>query len=171
MIEEKLSLLTAAIEANTTALNAVLAAGGAPTNVTPITPAPAAKAPAKVKAAAAPAPEPVIEKPTKVAAPEPAAPEGVDPLDPETVVVVKGTPAPVIDVDATIKGIIDGFKGKMVEAKAITDAEDQAERCNYLKDQLEELRAKYGLESGAKLSTISDQPAKLVGLLADVEAL
>jgi len=165
MIENELSLLRAALEANTAALNAVLAAGGAPTNVTPIT-APA-KAPAKGKAAA----EPVVERPTKVAAPEPAAPEGVDPLDPETVVVVKGSPAPVIDVDATIKGIIDGFKAKMTEAKAITDAEESAERSNYLKDQLEELRKKYGLESGAKLSTIADKPEKLVGLLADVEAL
>jgi hypothetical protein len=167
MLEQKLELLTAAIEANTKALNEILSAGSVTTTPEPAKPA------AKGKAKAAPAPEPEpepaaeeetpVERPTKVAVSAPKEDEFSDPLDSETTVVVKGT-KPAIDTDAVIKDCVESFKAKMVEA---TDAE----RKSFLKDQFVVLRDKYGLEADAKLITLAPTPEKLVGLLADIKAL
>lgn len=172
MIEELIAANTAALIENTAALREVLAAGGAaPTNVVPIaeTPKPAGK---KTPAKAEPKPEPAAEepveteRPTKVEVTEKAAEEFSDPLDKDTTVVIKGDPAPPkIDVDATIKECVDGFKAKMVEAA------DDAERKAFLKDQFEALRKKWDLAPGAKLITLAPTPEKLVGLLEDIKAL
>lgn len=170
-IEQLIAANTAAIEANTEALKAVLAAGGitAPSNVVPIifeTLKPAAKATGKAaKPTSAPEPEPVVERPTKVSAPaESTAP---DPLDPETKVVVQGTETPKseIDVDATIQEIVDTFKAKM------TAANDDPARKAEIKDAFPKLRSKWGLVADAKLITLAPTPEKLVGLLGDIEAL
>lgn len=149
MIEEKLSLLIAAITENTAALNAVLAAGGAPTNVTPITEAPK---PAKKKAKAEP--EPVKEEPV----PENSAVE-------ETPETQAPAPAAEIDTDTVIADCVESFKAHMVAAA------DDAERKAFLKEQFEALRNKYGLAPGAKLITLAPTPEKLTGLLADIKAL
>ena len=166
MLETKIEALTAAIEANTAALQAVLAAGAAPSNVVPIeTPKPA-----KGKAKAAPAPEPedapiaAEDKPTKVSVAAPAEEEFSDPLDPETKVVIKGDPpAPKIDAEKTIAEITETWKTMLTAA--------DAERKTMLKDAFPGLRQKWGLAEGAKLSTLTPTPEKLVGLLEDIKAL
>ena len=69
-----------------------------------------------------------------------------------------------IDTDAVIARIIEAFKGKM------TDAVD-AERKNFLKERYSALRTKYDLGPNDKLVVLKPTPEKLVGLLADIEAL
>ena len=157
MIEEKLSLLIAAITENTAALNAVLAAGGAPDVKVVHTITPAEKPAAKGKAKAAPAPEPepeVVETPV---------PE--NPVTEETPETQEPAPAAEIDTDAVIADSVESFKAHMVAAA------DDAERKAFLKEQFEALRNKYGLAPGAKLITLAPTPEKLTGLLADIKAL
>ena len=174
-IEQLIAANTAALEANTEALNKVLAASGTvPTNVVPITatteaPKKPATKQAKQAPAAAPTPEPepaVTETPTKVAVAASESDEFSDPLDPETTVVPgTGTPEPMkIDTDAVIAQCVETFKGKMLAADAPTKAK--------LKDvDFPALRAKYGLADGDKLITLAPTPEKLVALLADIQAL
>ena len=52
----------------------------------------------------------------------------------------------------------------------MTDAVD-AERKNFLKEQYSALRTKYDLGPNDKLVALKPTPEKLVGLLADIEAL
>lgn len=182
MIEEKLDLLiaainadTAAINANTAALNEILSAGAATPNPAPQAP----KAPAKGKAKAAPAPatepapetakepeaeEPVTETPTKVPVSAPPETEFSDPLDPDTKVVVQGDPpAAKIDPNAVITQITDSWKAIMVAS--------DAERKGFLKTEFPKLRAKWGLGPDDKLISLAGQPEKLVGLLGDIKSL
>ena len=172
-IEAQLSDLKAAITENTAALREILAAGGVPTNVVPITPeapkpaaAPAKKA-AKEKPAPEPTPEPTpepeIERPTKVAVSTPAEDEFSDPLDPETT-VVPGTAPAKIDTDAVINDCVETFKAKM-------SAADPAGKAKLKDVTFPALREKYGLATGDKLITLSPTPEKLVALLADIKAL
>lgn len=171
-IETHLSDLTVAITENTAALREILAAGGVtPTNVVAITetPKPAAKKAAKAealgngKAVKTAEPEPAAETPTKVATPAVKETEFSDPLDPSTEVVTPGDPEPVIDVEATIAACVETFKQKMLAADPARKAE--------LKEQFPTLRSKWGLIGDAKLASLSGTPEKLVGLLADIEAL
>ena len=166
---------TAAIITNTAALREILAAGGVtPSNVVPMTTEaptkPAAKASAKAgkaealgngKAVKTTDPEP--ETPTKVPTPAAKETEFSDPLDPETEVVTPGDPEPVIDVDATIAKITELFKAKLAGC-------DDAGKAK-IKTIYPSLREKWGLAPDAKLASIAGTPEKLVGLLADIEAL
>ncbi len=165
-IDTQLASLEAALNRNSAALEAVLAAGGVPTNVVPMDPKPAKKA-AKEKPAAEPtpepAPEPEIERPTKVAVSTPAEDEFSDPLDPETT-VVPGTAPAKIDVDAVIKDCVGSFQAKIVAA-------DPAGKAKLKDVTFPALREKYGLATGDKLITLSPTPEKLVALLADIKAL
>jgi hypothetical protein len=164
-IEELIAANTAALTENTAALKAVLAAGGAPTNVVPIAETPKPKAGRPAKAAPAPEPEeapiPESDRPTKVPVTETKAEEFSDPLDPSTTVVVPGTVT--IDPDKMISEITETWKTMLTAA--------DADRKTLLKDKFPELRTKWGLAEGAKLSTIRDTPEKLVGLLEDIKAL
>ena len=69
-----------------------------------------------------------------------------------------------INTDAVIASIIEAFKDKL------TGAVD-AERKNFLKEQYSALRTKYDLGPNDKLAVLKPTPEKLVGLLADIEAL
>jgi len=164
-IETLIAENTAALKENTAVLREVLAAGGAPTNVTPITEAPK---PAKKKAEKV---EPVKEEPAAVVEPEPEivaeeAPDIVIPESPEEppdhVFVAKESSTP--DPEALIASIIETFKAKMTSS-------DNAERKGFLKTQLPVLRAKWGLGPDDKLAVLTQTPEKLVVLLADIEAL
>jgi hypothetical protein len=152
MIEQTLAALTAAITENTAALREVLAASGAPTNVTPIQDAPKA---AKKKAEKV---EPVKEEPAAVVEPEPVAEE-----TPEPETTPEPEPENTLDPEALIAQITDAWKATLTAA--------DPERKVMLKAKFPELRAKWGLEADAKLITLSSTPEKLAGLLADIKSL
>lgn len=176
-IESLLADNTAALIANTAALKEVLSAAVMPRTAAEAAAEQAKAAPAKKTAKTKAAPltvvepdepetpaEPEVEKPTKVEVNAPAEEEFSDPLDPDTKVVVKGTPAPAkIDPDAVITQITDAWK-------ALHGAADAARKLE-LKEVFPTLRTKWGLKDGEKLSVLASTPEKLVGLLEDIQAL
>ena len=196
MIEEKLAALTAAIEANTAALREILDAGATPDSGrhfavfeqgATLTTLKGEPKPAKARRKTTPiteteeGEEPVVETPV----PEPVLSEAAEKLIKDASdkiiaakvaavnaaaekIVAEQTPSTeessAVDPEALIASIIETFKAKM------TGAPD-AERKGLLKTQLPVLRAKWGLGPDDKLAVLTPTPEKLVGLLADIEAL
>lgn len=158
-IETLIAENTAALKENTAVLREVLAAGGAPTNVTPIQDARQSKSePKEIKDAKKKAEkvEPTKEEPV-AAEPEPVKEETPEP-EPEPAAA-----AETLDPESLIAQITDAWKATLTAA--------DPERKVMLKAKFPELRSKWGLEADAKLITLALTPEKLAGLLADIKSL
>jgi hypothetical protein len=196
MIEETLNALRAAIETNTAALREVLAAGGAPTNVVPITEAPKPAKKQKVEKPSVVEPTTLdheeiqrgildmCRNPQHVVEPEPMLSEAAekiikdasDKITAEKVAIVNAAAEKIVSERCTVTEEPTRLNPVLLITqisdawKAQLTAADP-ERKVMLKDKFPELRAKWGLAPDDKLITLIPTPEKLAGLLADITEL